>query len=95
MLDLRFIRENAEIVKKAVKDRNMDVDIAKLLDFDSKRRKILKESEVLKHKKKVMSQEIGQKIAKKDDVSQEKSEITIISQKIKEFDTKVEDINKN
>ena len=93
MLDLKFIRENTEIVKKAVKDRKMDADIDKILDFDAKRRDILKESETLKHKKNIMSQEIGQKIAKKEDVNHEKSEIRVISQKIKEFDTKVEEIN--
>jgi len=93
MLDLKFIRENAEIVKKAVKDRNMDLNVDLILGFDSKRRAILKESEDLKHKKNVMSQKIGKKIAKKEDVSTEKSEISTISQKIKDFDAKVEEIN--
>jgi seryl-tRNA synthetase len=93
MLDLKFIRENKDIVKKAVKDRNITLDIEGLLSLDSKRREILKESEALKHKKNTMSQEIGQKIAKKQDVSQGKSEIKAISQKIKEFDAKVEGIN--
>lgn len=93
MLDLKFIRENADVVKKAIKDRAMDLNIDELLTLDAKRREILKEAEALKHKKKVMSQKIGQKIAKKDDVSQDKSEISTISQKIKEFDSKVEGIN--
>ena len=93
MLDLKFIRENKDIVKKAVKDRNITLDIGELLDLDSKRREILKESEALKHKKNTMSQEIGKKIAEKQDVSKCKSEIKTISQKIKEFDAKVEGIN--
>ncbi len=94
MLDLKFIRENKDIVKKAIKDRNLDLNIEGLLATDAKRRGILTEVEALKHKKNVMSQEIGQKIAKKEDVSQYKSEIKAISQKIKEFDTKVEEISK-
>ena len=93
MLNLKFIRENEEIVKKSVKDRNIDLNIDNLLKLDSKRRDILKESEVLKHKKNTMSQEIGKKIAKNENVSQEKSEIKTISQKIKEFDAQVGEIN--
>ena len=63
MLDLKFIRENAEIVKKALKDRNSNINVDLILGFDAKRREILGESEELRHKKKVMSQKIGQKIA--------------------------------
>ena len=74
MLDLKFIRENADTVKKAINDRDMKLDIDELLAVDAKRREMLKEVEALKHKKNVMSQEIGQKIAKKVDVKNEKSE---------------------
>ena len=93
MLDLKFIRENVDIVKKAIKDRGLNLDIEELIAVDSKRRGTLKEVEVMKHKKKVMSQEIGQKIAKMEDVNQEKSEMKVLSQKIDEFDTKVEEYN--
>ena len=93
MLDLKFIRENVDIVKKAIKDRGLNLDIEELIAVDSKRRDTLKEVEALKHRKKVMSQEIGQKIAKMEDVNQEKSEMKVLSQKIDEFDTKVEEYN--
>ena len=94
MLELRFIRENKEIVKKAIKDRDLTLDVEELLAIDSKRREMLKEAEAFRHKKNVMSQEIGQKIAKKEDVSQGKSEIKVLSQKIKEIEPKVEECNK-
>ena len=94
MLDLKFIRENSDIVKKSIKDRNGSLDINELLRLDSERRDLLKEAEALKHKKNKMSQEIGKKIAKKADVKNEKSEIKVLSQKISEYDTKVEQINK-
>jgi seryl-tRNA synthetase len=94
MLDLKFIRENKDIVRKAVKDRGMTLDIEELLSIDSKRRQMLKEVEGLKHKKNIMSQEIGQKIAKKEDVSKNKSEIKTLTQKIKEIEPKVDEITK-
>ena len=43
MLDIKFIRENTERVKQAVKNKNKDVDIDALLGLDEKRRKILTE----------------------------------------------------
>ncbi|MAF25620.1 serine--tRNA ligase [bacterium] len=39
MLDIKFIRENLAAVKKSAKDKNVQVDIAKLLDLDKQRRK--------------------------------------------------------
>ena len=38
MLDIKFIRENPEKVKKACKNKGFDVDIDKLLELDKKRR---------------------------------------------------------
>src|SRR3989344_1333889 len=38
MLDLKFIRENAELVKQNTKDRLSNVDIDRLLELDKKRR---------------------------------------------------------
>jgi len=38
MLDIKFIRENAELIKKNNKNRGVDVDIEKLLKLDEKRR---------------------------------------------------------
>jgi len=93
MLDLKFIRENSDTVKKAIKDRGIELDINGLLSADSERRRILKEAEALKHKKNRMSKEIGIKISKKEDVNTLKSEIRTISQKIKDFDIKVEEID--
>ena len=94
MLDLKFIRDNKDVVKKSIKDRFIKLDIEELLAIDSKKREILKELEALRHKKKVMSQEIGKKVAKREDVSQSKSEIKVISQKIGEFEPKMEELSK-
>ncbi|MBL7071120.1 MAG: serine--tRNA ligase [Candidatus Omnitrophica bacterium] len=92
MLDIKFIREYPDIVKKSLKDRNTKLDIDELLSLDTKRRELLTEVEALKHKKNTLSQKIGQKLAKKEDVNREKSEIKSISQNINEIEPKVEEI---
>ena len=38
MLDIKFIRENADIVKKNNRNRSVDVDVDELIDVDGKRR---------------------------------------------------------
>jgi len=48
MLDVKFIRDNKEIVKEAVKNKKVHVDIEELLEIDKKRRQIMESSESLK-----------------------------------------------
>ncbi len=40
MLDIKFIRENIDRVKKAVENKNKDVDIEKLLELDEEKRRV-------------------------------------------------------
>src|SRR3989338_1072138 len=60
MLDIKFIRENPEVVRKTIKDRQKDPSLVdRVLKLDEKRRGIIKELEELKRKRKYISQ-IGQ-----------------------------------
>jgi len=56
MLDIRFIRENPEIVKQAAKNKGVEVDVDKILELDESRRKIQGEIDELNHKKKEFAQ---------------------------------------
>ena len=51
MLDIRFIRDNADAVQNNAKNKGYDVDISKLLDLDAKRRKLLTEADGLRTKR--------------------------------------------
>lgn len=48
MLDMRFIRENPEVVAKAMEKRNMESPISEFQELDDKRRDLLYEAENLK-----------------------------------------------
>ncbi|HEY4494226.1 MAG TPA: serine--tRNA ligase [Candidatus Paceibacterota bacterium] len=48
MLDIKFIRENKDIVQAGAKKKGMEVDIGKLLELDDARLKELKEVEALR-----------------------------------------------
>jgi len=45
MLDIKFIRENKEIVEQGAKKKRVEVDIEKLIALDDERLKVLKEVE--------------------------------------------------
>ncbi len=67
MLEIKFIRENSDLVDKALKTRGNDLDLESLLEVDSERRKLLQEVEDLRNLRNRVSEEIGrQKKAKKD-----------------------------
>lgn len=48
MLDIQFIRENPKVVKEAAVNKNIAVDIDRLLELDFKRRELLQEVEKLR-----------------------------------------------
>ncbi|RJP28018.1 MAG: serine--tRNA ligase [Candidatus Omnitrophota bacterium] len=67
MLDIKFIRENQELIKKSLKDRNLKIDLDKLLSVDESRRRALSEVEELRARKNKANDEITALLkAKKD-----------------------------
>ena len=60
MLELRFIRENIELVKENIKHRGITSSgIDSFIDIDQQRRDQLSEVESLRNKRKTVSQEIA------------------------------------
>lgn len=51
MLDIRFIRDNADIVQAAARDKGYDVNVAELLRVDDSRRELQKRVEELREKR--------------------------------------------
>ena len=48
MLDIKFIREHQNELKEAIKNKNIDLDLEKLLEADKKRIQLSQEIEKLK-----------------------------------------------
>ncbi|MFC2044800.1 serine--tRNA ligase [Chloroflexota bacterium] len=57
MLDLKFIRENADLVRKALKNRENTAPLNEILELDREHRKKLLELESLRHTRKEVSRE--------------------------------------
>jgi len=58
MLDINFIRENVELVKKGVADKQFDPGLVdKVMELDEKRRKLILEVENLRAKRNKIAEE--------------------------------------
>jgi seryl-tRNA synthetase len=61
MLDINLIRERPDLIRKSLRDRQMDESpVDSILKLDERRRAILSEVETLKAERNVVSKEIGQ-----------------------------------
>ena len=56
-MDIRFIRENAELVESKAQQKGYKVDVAKLLEADDKRRGLLKELEDVRARRNTLTEQ--------------------------------------
>ncbi len=93
MIDLKLFKENPEMVRQAMKSKGEEADLEQLEELDQKRRELLQEVESLKHKRNVVSKEIGKKKAQGIEDNSSIEEMRTISARIKEYDAEVREIN--
>lgn len=93
MLDMRFIRENTDVVRKSLEARNSDYNLDGLLSLDKERREILTEVEALKKERNEVSAIIGKNAREGKDSLELKEKMSKVSSKIKELDVKVAEID--
>ncbi len=86
MLDIKFIRENPQLVKDAVKNKNDKADIDGILELDKKRRGIIAEVEQLKALRNSVSEQIALKKRNKEDAAGDIARMKEVGEKIAAFD---------
>jgi len=94
MLDIKFIRENKEIIKAGAKKKHVDVDIEKLLQVDEERLTSLKGVEDLRAEVNRVSLEIGRG---QDDAHKAQliGEMQGVKKELKDREEKLKEIIKN
>ena len=92
MLDARYIRENVETVRRALKKRGYEFPLADFLAIDEKRISILKETEELRGRRNIVSEEIGKLKRQKADATVQLEEMKGVSDRLKELDEKLQDL---
>ncbi|RXE57821.1 serine--tRNA ligase [Acetivibrio mesophilus] len=93
MLDIKLIRSNPEILKKALQKRKDNFDVEELLNLDEKRRKVLVEVEQLKSKQNENSKLIPKYKKEGKDVASLMDEMKSLSEKVKVLDSEVRQID--
>lgn len=95
MLDIKFIRENADVVKQALTNRNTEADVDGLLKLDHLRRAAITEAEGLKTERNVASKAIGglMKEGKKNEAEGAKENVRIIGDRIAVLDEQVRELD--
>ena len=95
MLELKFIRENADLVKKDLKKRN-DLEKVKwvddLLKKDEEYRNLLKKSQELRHKRNKITGEINQLQKSGENIKEKVKEAKALPDKIKETEEKIQSL---
>lgn len=89
MLDLKFVRENPEIVRRAMELKGESGDLEGLLSRDKERRDLLKQAEELKQTRNRVSKEIGRAGADSAASGQKKEEMRSVNARIKDLDEKL------
>lgn len=58
MLDIEYVRKNSDIVKGAISDKNINLDLDKFLALDEKRRQVISDVDSLRHRQNDFNSEI-------------------------------------
>ena len=84
MLDIKFVRENQELVANAMKNRNAKWDAEKFSQLDEERRAAIADQESLQAARNAQSKAIGtlMKEGKKDEADAAKEEVRLINEKL-------------
>ncbi|MFZ5982010.1 MAG: serine--tRNA ligase [Patescibacteria group bacterium] len=97
MLDIKFIRENVEALKKAIKEKNIQLDLEELLKVDEERVKLMQITETLSARKNELNEMM--KSAKDEDRNgiieqgkEVKEKMAEIEPKLKEVKDKFDDL---
>ena len=89
MLDAKFIRDNADLVRQSLRNRRSDIDIEPVIRNEADRRDLLLKVEDLKRQRNDASKAIGLKKRNGVDASAEMEEMKAVSDAIEALDAEI------
>ncbi len=98
MIDIKFLRQNPDIVKENIKKKFQDENIPmvdEVIEFDKEQRECQQRSDYLRNQRNVISKGIGGLMAqgKKDEAEAEKKKVTEMAEEMAELDKKMADLS--
>jgi seryl-tRNA synthetase len=96
MLELRFIRENLDLVKEKTERRGIkDSRVEDFAEVDINRRKLLAELESLRNRRKTVSSQIAELKKQNEDAESLILEMREVGERIKELEKQVASVEEN
>ena len=93
MLDMKFIRENTELVEKAIRNKNEKSDLKKILDLDKKKRELQFTFDKMRAEQNTVSKQIPELKKEQKNTTEIVAKMKMISNKIKGISTDLSGIN--
>jgi len=97
MLDRKLVRDNPEIVRQSLLDRQSDLDLGPVLELEQQRRELIKQVEALQARRNQATEAIAQKKKKGEDAAADIAamravgdEISALNNKLKEIEDQVD-----
>ena len=98
MIDIKFLRENPDIVKQNIKNKFQDDKLPlvdEVIEFDAKSRQAKQDADALRASRKSISKEIGALMAqgKKEEAEDVKSQVSASADRLAELEAKEAELN--
>ncbi len=93
MLDIKFIRENADLVRTSLTNRNLKLDLDAFVKLDDERRNILSRLEVLRAKRNKANDEISTLLKEKKDAKEKINSMKAVSGEISQLEGQLKELD--
>lgn len=91
MIDIKYIRENPEFIKKNCEVRGSDADVDAIVALDKERREVTQRAEFLRSERNRLSKECQTNPAAREQVKAMKDELAALEEKERELGVKVDE----
>ncbi len=92
MLDMKFVRDNLDVVRAMLKNRNNSLNLDGFAELEKKRRDILNEADTLKNQKNSTSKKIGELRKAGEDTEKISAEVRELGKKISALDNELREV---
>ena len=93
MIDIKLLRENPDIVTKALEQRGSDADLGAILELDSRRRELVFQADELKSKRNAVSQQIAELKKAGEDAAALIEDMRAVADQIADLDPQIKEID--
>jgi len=89
MLDLKFVRDNLDLLGEKTRERGLQIDFGPLKELEADRRQLLKKVEDLRQRRNTVSREIAARKQRREDAGDDILAMREVSDRIKELEQKM------